>query len=158
MTESGSWRDALEPSIADDVGLIVDAFGAPENGAIDIGVVTNPDGGLGYMFAVGQLLVRDQHLTRVLEILGQPAERDLRDNEPDRLLRITPGVQLVTLGRTPDGLEHVVPDAVGLVDRELGLGVATPNHVLTVCPTSGGCPATEPETVYSGIEIGRAHV
>ena len=152
MSQSGSWREELEPSIADDVGFIVDAFAAPDNGGIDIGVVTTPDGGLGFMFARGQLLVRDQHLTRVLEILGQPTERELRDNEPDRLQRITPGVQLVTLGRTPAGEEHFVPDAVGLVDRELGLGIATPNHVLTVCPTAGGCPATEPETVYSGIE------
>jgi Subtilase family len=152
VTESGSWRDELEPSVADDVTLIVEAFAAPENGGIDIGVVTAPDGGLGYMFAIGQLLVRDQHVARVLEILGQPAETDLRDNEPDRLQRVVPGVQLVTLGRTPDGLEHFVPDAIDLVDRELGLGAATPNHVLTVSPTSGGCPATEPQPVYSGIE------
>lgn len=152
MTERGRWRDELEPKISDEVAFIVDAFAAPENGGVDIGVVTAPDGGLGYLFAAGQLMVRDQHLTRVLEILGQPTEVQLRDNEPHRLRRITPGVQLVTLGRTPDGLEHVVPDALGLIDRELGLGIATPNHVLTVAPTSGGCPATEPEKVYFDIE------
>lgn len=149
MTESASWRDELDRSVGDDVSIIVEAFARQ---GIDIAVVTAGDGGLGYMFARGQVLVRDQHLTRVLEILEQPPERELRDNEPDRLRRITPGVQLVTLGPTPSGLQHAVPDAVNLVDRELGLGVATPNHVLTVCPTSGGCPATEPEPAYAGIE------
>ncbi|HEY9242773.1 MAG TPA: S8/S53 family peptidase [Streptosporangiaceae bacterium] len=149
MTESASWRDELERSVGDDVSIIVEAFARQ---GIDIAVVTAGDGGLGYMFARGQVLVRDQHLTRVLEILEQPPERELRDNEPDRLQRITPGVQLVTLGPTPSGVQHAVPDAVNLVDRELGLGVATPNHVLTVCPTSGGCPATEPEPAYAGIE------
>jgi subtilase family protein len=149
VTESASWRDELERSVGDDVSIIVEAFARQ---GIDIAVVTAGDGGLGYMFARGQVLVRDQHLTRVLEILEQPPERELRDNEPDRLQRITPGVQLVTLGPTPSGVQHAVPDAVNLVDRELGLGVATPNHVLTVCPTSGGCPATEPEPAYAGIE------
>jgi hypothetical protein len=149
VTESASWRDELDRSVGDDVSIIVEAFARQR---IDIAVVTAGDGGLGYMFARGQVLVRDQYLTRVLEILEQPPERELRDNEPDRLQRITPGVQLVTLGPTPSGLQHAVPDAVNLVDRELGLGVATPNHVLTVCPTSGGCPATEPEPAYAGIE------
>lgn len=140
MTESGSWRDEVEATVGDEVSLIVEAFARR---GIDIEVVP-ADGGLGYMFARGQLLVRDQYLPRVLEILGQPTERELRDSEPDRLQRITPGVQLVTLGPTPSGEQHLVRDAVSLVNRELGLGIATPDHVLTVAGTAGGCPATEP--------------
>jgi subtilisin family serine protease len=34
----------------------------------------------------------------------------------------------------------------------LGAGIATPNHVLTVQPDAGGCPATEPQQVYEGTE------
>ena len=80
MTESGSWRDEVEATVGDEVSLIVEAFARR---GIDIEVVTNADGGLGYMFARGQLLVRDQYLTRVLEILGSRTERELRDSEPD---------------------------------------------------------------------------
>lgn len=148
MTESASWRNELERGVGDEVSIIVEAFARR---GIDIGVVT-AGGGLGYMFARGQLLVRDQSLTRVLEILEQPDERELRDSDPGRLQRITPGVQLVTLVPTPSGEQHLVPDAVSLVDRELGLGIVTPNQVLTVSPTAGGCPATEPEPAYAGIE------
>ena len=39
------------------------------------------------------------------------------------------------------------------IDQQLGAGIATPNHVLTVAGGhGGGCPATEPRTVYFEIE------
>ena len=46
-----------------------------------------------------------------------------------------------------------MPDAVSLVDRELGLGIATPNHVLTVAAHARvAAQATEPEPAYAGTE------
>jgi len=153
VPESPRWGEELEPAVRDEVQIIVDAFATREGGGIDIGVVVDPaDNRVDYMFALGQLLVRDQHLPRVLDLLRQPTEVELRENEPDRLQRIIPGVQLLTLGRTPEGEEHLVPSAIDLVDRELGLGIATPNHVLTAAGTVGGCPATEPAEVPFGIE------
>ena len=46
---------------------------------------------------------------------------------------------------TTDG-DTTVPDVLERVDRELGLGKATPDHILFVTPGGGyACPATEPE-------------
>jgi hypothetical protein len=149
VTERGRWRGELEPKIGDEVAYIVDAFAAPQNGGIDIGVVTAPDGGLGYLYAVGQLLVREQYLDRVLDILGQGTQQELRAERRRRLQQITPGVQLLRLAPTKDRRMYVVPDAVSLVDQQVGVGIATPDQVLTVAPTSGGCPATEPEPAVS---------
>jgi hypothetical protein len=152
VTERGRWRGELEPKIGDEVAYIVDAFAAPQNGGIDIGVVTAPDGGLGYLYAIGQLLVREQYLDRVLDILGQGTQQQLRAQRRRRLRQITPGVQLLRLEPTKDRRQSVVPDAVTLVDQQVGVGIATPDHVLTVAPTAGGCPATEPEPAYYDIE------
>jgi Subtilase family len=153
VTEPDSWRNDLEPGVADHVGYIVDAFTSPDNGGTDIGVVVAADRGLDYMYAQRQLLVREQHLGRVLEILDQPTEADLEQNDPDRIQRVIAGVVLLTLGQTTkDEQPAAVPDALAEIDRRIGPGTATPNHVLTVAVNAGGCPATEPQEVYDQIE------
>src|ERR1019366_10785902 len=120
----------------------------------DIGVVVAADRGLDYMYARRQLLVREQHLGRVLEILDQPTEADLEQNDPDRIRRVIAGVILLTLGQTSkDEQPAAVPDALAEIDRRIGPGIATPNHVLTVAVgATGGCPATEPQEVDDDIE------
>jgi Subtilase family len=153
VTGPRSWKGALEPRTADEVEQIVDAFASPDNGGIDIGVVVTRDRRLNYMYAEQQLLVREQQLGRVLEILQRPNEADLDRDERGRVQRVIAGVVLLTgLGQTPDGEEHTVLSALAEIDRQLGQGVATPNHVLTVTGNTGGCPATEPQEVYDDIE------
>ena len=152
MTEPSSWRNELEPRIADRVQFIVNAFASPENGEIEIGVVVDADRTVDHMYAEGQLLVREPYLGQVLEILQQPTEADLRRDEPDRVQRVIAGVVLLTLGQVPGGERPTVTSALNEVDRQLGTGIAMPNHVLTVAGNAGGCPATEPEEMYDDIE------
>ena len=155
MTETGSGDHQLEASAADEVRVIVDAFaargkGEGKNGGTTIEYVVADDGGLNYMYAKGQLLVREQYLSRVLAILEQPEEADLRER---RLIQpVIAGVVLLTLSETHGGEELYLPTALVRVDQEIGPGNATPNHVLTVAGNAGGCPATEPQQVYAGIE------
>ncbi len=154
MPESSNWREELEPFVRDEVEVIVDAFATEKGGRIGIGVeVDRDDRQVDYLFAQDQLLVRDEHLTRVLELLEQPTVADLRERSPRRIERVIAGVVLLHLG--PAGRDErrlYVPDAVQAVDDDLGPGIATPNHVLTVAGTVGGCPATEPEPAYAKTE------
>jgi subtilisin family serine protease len=143
------WRLGLKPEIADEIELIISAFrDAPENPK-EISVVPTEGGGVHYMYAEGEILVTDEHLGRVLEILGYKNEHDLKRDEPGRIRRVIVGVVLLVLGEPHPS----VVDALNLIDQDLGRGIATPNQVLTVAggePTS--CPATEPEEVYVDIE------
>jgi len=174
VTETDSWRNELEPSVADEVRLIVDAFAAREKGEGRTGsgkrgggrrggkggggkddespivpVMDEEDHRLDYMYYEGRLLVREEYLGRVLDILQHPDEATLRRREPAQIRPVIAGVVLLTLDRTA---ELTAPLAAQRVDDALGRGIATPDHVLTVAGNTGGCPATEPEEVYSGIE------
>ena len=59
---------------------------------------------------------------------------------------------LLTLSETPGGEELYLPTRWSGSTRNSAPGIATPNHVLTVAGNAGGCPATEPQQVYAGIE------
>jgi subtilisin family serine protease len=143
MTESDDWRDSVIPKVANETDHIVRAFGDAPDGGREIKVVA-AGGGVGHLYAEGEILVRDEHLDRVLEILEPGAERDA-----GRIRSVIDGVSLLTLG----GPQPLVLDAIDAVDQQLGAGIATPNHVLTVATGEGtGCPATEPQEVYYEIE------
>ena len=158
MTEADNWQDHVEPKIADETEFIIRAFcdpdpdhkgdgDAPCRGPV-IKVATD-HGGIDYMYAEGEILIRDEYLDRVLEILEHRPVRDLELDEPSRVPRVIAGVTRLTIlsERYPTVLE-----ALRVIDARLGVGIATPNHVLTVCPTTSHCPATEPETIYADIE------
>jgi Subtilase family len=106
------------------------------------------------MYAVDEILVREQYLEQILPILEQGTRDDLEQGARDDLERgenpriqdVIEGVVLLRLsgkysGRTLELLDRI--------DREFGRGIATPNHVLTVATGTGsGCSATEPEPAY----------
>jgi hypothetical protein len=146
------WRNDLEAWIADEIQIIVDAFAAyGDDGGVDIGFVREGRG-IGYMFAEGQLLIREQYLDQVLGILGLPDEREFRESQPGGIQRVIAGVALLTTGPATDTEQFYVPDVLERIDGQLGGGVATPNYVLTVSGDAGTCPATEPEQVYDKTE------
>jgi hypothetical protein len=144
MTEKGDWRCSLLPRIADEMGHIVGEF--QDKRGIGITVVPADNGGIDHMHSDGEILVREEHLPRVLQVLGRPSQDEL---EQDQLRRVIAGYVLLTLDE-PHG---TVAAALDLIDQRLGRHIATPNHVLTVAPgEASSCPATEPEPVYAGTE------
>lgn len=140
MTEQG-----MDPKIDGQVNHIIDTFSGKR---IDV-VVESADRGVSCMYAEGQILVRDEYLKLVRSILKQP-------DDPDLVQRVVAGVVLLTLSESTEGAQQPrVTDALKDVERQVGSGQATPNHVLTVAGSGGvvgPCPATEPQEVYDGIE------
>jgi len=145
--ETENWRDGLSQKVIDEIDHVVKAFRGSSDRRPEVKAARNDDGG-DHLYVEGQILVRAEHLERVLEILGQPAERDLVRDEPERLRRVIGGVALLSLADP----QLTVRDALAEIDRQLGRGIATPDHVLTVAPALSVCPATEPQPVYDGAE------
>jgi hypothetical protein len=145
VTKADSWKNVLRASVVDQVRYIVRAFSRE---GIKIGVARTPDDELDYLYAKGQLLVRDEYLDRVRQILQPPQELDEERDDPARVQRVIAGVVLLTLTER----HPTVPEALTVIDRELGAGIATPNHVLTAAGNAGGCAATEPQEVPDEIE------
>lgn len=93
-----------------------------------------------FLYRQGHILVRDEDVERVRRIInGRPVgEGRLADARLDRNLN---GLTLFELAA-----DQPVIEALQIIDRRLGRGVATPDHVFYLCMHSG-CPATEPEEV-----------
>jgi hypothetical protein len=145
VPEENSWERDLAVRIADQVNRIKTAF---QETGLTIEVVLD-NGGVNYMFAEGQILVRDKDVSAVYEIFNRSPRVD-----PDLVKRIAPGVSLLTrppAGKYPTVQYPTVTESLDTIDQFIGTGIATPNHVLTVAP-GGPCPATEPEEVTYGIE------
>ena len=146
--ETESWRDGLSQKVLDEIDYVVRAFRGSADRRPEVKAARN-DGGVDHLYVEGQILVRAEYLDRVLEILGQPAERDLVRDEPERLRRLAGGVAVLALADP----QPTVQEALAEIDRQLGRGAATPDHVLTVADGEGLiCPATEPQPIYEGIE------
>ena len=83
------------------------------------------------------LLVRDADLDRVTAMVSSTPVA--HDNNLRGLTRL----------EFAAGERRSVEEACADIDRALGEGVATPDHILYICPTTF-CPATEPEEVAAG--------
>ena len=105
----------------------------------DIAVARFPDGSLDFIYESGVILVRNDHVDQVRAVLGVEDSA----GEGGRHDRSVQGITRYSLAgaRIRDTLE-----ALAAIDRELGPGIATPNHILSITPVYP-CPATEPEGV-----------
>ena len=98
-------------------------------------------GRVDYLYRQRTLLVRDADVDRIIE--GQRGEAPLVLATPEQHDNNLRGL---TRLRFSDDEDKTVQQACALVDRALGEGVVTPDHIFYVC-TGGVCPATEPEEV-----------
>lgn len=115
----------------------------------EVGVALTDDGTLDYLYVTDSVLVRDAYLSRAQDVLFG------RDREPDAGLDFdrgrrdpgdSPGVIAGVTLLSLRGREGGVPVALDDLDEALGVGAATPSHILSVTPAHC-CPATEPDPV-----------
>ncbi len=166
-----TWYEQLsDPKAHDEAAFIVQEFAGH---GIDIGGVPAEGGGIAYMFAMGQLLAREQYQEQIQAVVDRRAEisvarRVIRDIV---LLNVTLSTEYDDGSAERDDSaaegsgDREPPDNgsreqrallrfIDEIDAALGPGIATLNHLLTVSPggTPTPCPATEPQEVYGDPE------
>jgi hypothetical protein len=180
MPESVDNRtERMNAIIKDQVEYIRDQFSAASgDDYAEIGVVASDDGGVNFMYAEDQILVRRDYLSDVQKILkannipyheqvepvvlgvvlqrlGDQAAAPQKQSAPQK--KTASSKQGTTSKQhapwiKDDDDKNPVLKALRAIEKELGEDVATPNQVLTVSGEVGPCPATEPEMVYEDIE------
>jgi subtilisin family serine protease len=155
VAEPVAGLEGLQESISDQVEYIIEAFGLD---GIAVSYEATPGGGVDYMYALNEILVRQPYEGQVETILNKlppPSPPIIRGEEQQAAVAaerhhpepVIEGVVLFKLYTS-----KTVPEVLEEIDTQLGVGIATPNHVLTVAGEANPCPATEPEEVYAGIE------
>jgi subtilisin family serine protease len=137
MTAQDEGQDEQRRRLQAQVGLILSGIPDMMDGLE--GAVAHPAdwadrGEVDYHHRDRTLLIRDADVERVTAVV--PGAAVAHDNNVRGLTR---------LEIAPDERRNV-DEACAHLDRTLGEGVATPDHILYVC-VFGTCPATEPEEV-----------
>jgi hypothetical protein len=142
------------------IKLILEAFNEPHTEAESPGkvAVDPPDwedtGEVKYIYREGSVLVRDRDLDRVRNLFRRP-RRDQGTVHPGGISGLTrydppPDFQIPDDVRVPEGLPPTLANLF-YIDYRLGVGVATPDHLLYVVPVEP-CPAHEPEEMPRGAQ------
>lgn len=142
MTVQDEGRDEQRRRLQAQIGLILSGIPGVMDGLE--GAAAHPAdwadrGEVDYNHRERTLLVRDADVDRVAAVV--PAAPVAHDNNVRGLTRL----------EFSAGERRSVEEACSDIDRALGEGVATPEHILYVC-AFGTCPATEPEEVPGGAE------
>ena len=142
MTTHDEGQDERRRRLQAQVDLILSGIPGVMNGLR--GAVAHPAdwaerGEVDYHHRDRTVLVRDADVDRVATIVsGAPV---VHDNNLRGLTRFEFSADE----------RRSVEEACANLDRALGEGVATPDHILYVCPASSTCPATEPEEVSGAL-------
>jgi hypothetical protein len=173
VTEETYWYSALAPEAAAEARIIVEAFrdrgieigGFPDGAEEDDDV--EPDG-IAYIYAKGHILVREQYLGGAGGTLKPQPVQDagkqrgvldiLRENrvEEVEVRRVVRDILLLRWNpHRGKGIRRAeppdVPDLLDLIDAELGVGIATPDHVLTAAQHWVPCMAREARPVFATV-------
>ena len=133
MSTDDAPHDRERLRVDEQINLVIRAFAEQE---IRIGVERLKNGDLDFVYQQQVILVRDAYLDRIPDVVG--------GGEP--LDGLIDGATVYSLAGAD--IPEVVP-ALEAIDARLGVGVATPNHVVSVCPAAL-CPATEPDEPPAG--------
>ncbi|MFC5729196.1 MULTISPECIES: S8 family peptidase [Nocardioides] len=100
------------------------------------------DSEVDYLYRPKHALVREADLDRLTRFFAERGQ-SFRGGV-DRVGQPAQGLALVALPSRSDGQDDVLA-TLEEIDRELGAGMVTPDHVVYVTPKGFMCPATEPE-------------
>ena len=129
-----------------------------------IGIKRFENGELDYLYERGTILVREAYVNQVGRLVGGERREGLiagvavwsipeqpeTPQGPEGPQRPEPGDEDSADQPERDEDETEVTRTLDLIDRHLGVGVATPNHVVSISPVAM-CPATEPDEVLAGV-------
>jgi Subtilase family len=151
-----------------EAGLIVSAFAEKK---IEISVVATAEGWIAYMYAEGQLLVRQPYLEEISEAFRERAQfsvirRVIRDivlvkvtftggkpadaGKATRSAKATRGAPSPPAGPAGERRQPPLLELLDDLETRFGPSIATLNHVATTAGNGNptGCPATEPQETY----------
>ena len=151
MARTDGWRNDLEAWIADEIESSCDAFAAHGDRRREWTIRLSSARAAALITCTPR--ARSWSASEYLDAgaggsWAAPTSESSGESQPGGIQRVIAGVVLLTTGPGHGYRAVLVPDALDEIDRQLGPGVATPNHVLTVAGEAGSCPATEPEQVY----------
>lgn len=160
MARENSWYQGLSDRVASEADFIVREFrgrGIEIGGVPDItaGEAVNDEGsakypqGIGFMYAEDQFLAREKYTRQIQAVARRRGVRAVTGK------RVIGDIVLVKLAPDNDGendeRQSLVLDILSDIDKTLGAGIATPDHLVTVAGELSPCPATEPQEVYGPV-------